>query len=233
MVDQLTLKMRLDGDTSLDNFLDRAATSQLLAAAGQLLAGEGLSLFMWGPDGVGKSHFLQAISRAAGVEALYLPLAEVLQYPAETVLEGGADSRLVLVDDVHLVAARADWQEGLFHLFNRLKETGVSQLYSASSAPAGMDDMLPDLRSRWSGLPVYHMPAYSEIELGQLLRFRAARRGLKLSDDVVNYIMSRAPRSAPALMHLLERLDQAALARSRPITIPLLVELRLLSTDRS
>ena len=79
---------------------------------------------------------------------------------------------------------------------------------------------------------MYQMPAYSESELGDLLKFRAARRGLKLSDEVVSYILNRAPRSAPPLMQLLERLDQASLSRSRPITIPLLAELRLWSTGQ-
>ncbi|MGB0765769.1 MAG: HdaA/DnaA family protein [Luminiphilus sp.] len=55
---------------------------------------------------------------------------------------------------------------------------------------------------------------------------------MKLSDEVVSYILNRAPRSAPPLMQLLERLDQASLSRSRPITIPLLAELRLWSTDQ-
>lgn len=232
VVDQLTLKMRLDSDISLDNFHVRPGTSELMAAVRGSQAGAFPSFFLWGNEGVGKSHFLQGVSRAAGVDAVYLPLSELLPYPPEAVLDGLLQASLVVVDDVHVAAASADWQQQLFHLFNRLKDTGIAQCYSANKAPAGMADMLPDLRSRWSALPVYQMPAFSEDELGDLLKFRAARRGLKLSDEVVSYILNRAPRSAPPLMQLLERLDQASLSRSRPITIPLLAELRLWSTDQ-
>lgn len=232
MSDQLTLRMRVDGDASLDNFRVRATLQLLEAKILDLQAGKGESLFLWGPEGVGKSHLLQAISRSLGSQALYLPFSEIIQFPADAVLDGVAQSQVVLFDDVHLVSGRADWQEGLFHTYNRLKTGDILQIYSARQAPAAMVDVLPDLRSRWSELTVYHMPAYSESELGALLRFRAARRGLKLSDEVVSYILARAPRSASALMALLENLDQAAMAQGRSITIPLLNELKLLSMDR-
>ena len=232
MSDQLTLRMRVDRDASLDNFRVRASLQLLEAKVLDLLSGRGEALFLWGPEGVGKSHLLQAISRSLGAQALYLPLSEIIQFPADAVLDGVSESRVVLFDDVHLVSGRPDWQEALFHTYNRLKTGDVLQIYSATKAPAGMVDILPDLRSRWSELGVYHMPAYSEAELGEVLRFRAGRRGLKLSDEVVSYILARAPRSTSALMVLLEKLDQAAMAQGRSITIPLLNELKLLSMDR-
>ena len=176
VVDQLTLKMRLDSDISLDNFHVRPGTSELMAAVGAPRR-EPSVFFLWGNEGVGKSHFLQGVSRAAGVDAVYLPLSELLPYPPEAVLDGLLQAGLVVVDDVHVATASADWQQQLFHLFNRLKDTGIARCYSANRAPAGMADMLPDLRSRWSALPVYQMPAFSEDELGDLLKFRAARRG--------------------------------------------------------
>ncbi len=232
VVDQLPLKISFDSDLNLDNFQSRPDLLQLLTEVDALLAGAGQSLFLWGPLGAGKSHLLQGISRAIGPRALYLPMTELLQYPPEAVLEGVATSDAVLIDDVQLTLDRDDWQEALFHSFNRLKAAGIPQIYSGLAPPAQMTEVLPDLRSRWGELVVYHLPALSEHELGELLQFRALQRGLKLSNEVVHYILSRAPRGTEALMALLDELDDAALARGRPITIPLLAELRLWSGDR-
>ncbi|MDG1065082.1 MAG: DnaA regulatory inactivator Hda [Luminiphilus sp.] len=232
MVDQLPLKIPLDHDLNLDNFQRRRDLLQLLTGVDALLGGADQSLFLWGPTGTGKSHLLQGISRAIGTRALYLPMTELLQYAPEAVLEGVVTCEAVLVDDIQLIVGREDWQEALFHTFNRLKAAGIPQVYSGLAPPAQMTQVLPDLRSRWGELMVYHLPAFSESELSELLQFRASQRGLKISNEVVQYILHRAPRSTSALMALLDELDHAALARSRPITIPLLAELKLWSPDR-
>jgi DnaA-homolog protein len=232
VVDQLPLKIPVDNDLSLDNFQPRPALLELLTEVDALLGGTGQSLFLWGATGAGKSHLLQGISRAMGARALYLPMSELYQYPPEAVLEGIVTCEAVLVDDIQLIADSGVWQEALFHNFNRLKAAGIPQLYSGLAPPAQMTKVLPDLRSRWGELIIYHLPGFTEDELGALLQFRASQRGLKLSSEVVQYILSRAPRSSSALMALLDELDHAALARGRPITIPLLAELRVWSPDR-
>ena len=214
------------------NFQPRRDLLQLLTGVDALLGGADQSLFLWGPTGTGKSHLLQGISRAIGARALYLPMTELLQYPPEAVLDGVVTCEAVLVDDIQLIVGREDWQEALFHSFNRLKAAGIPQVYSGLAPPAQMTQILPDLRSRWGELVVYQLPAFSESELSDLLQFRASQRGLKIADEVAQYILNRAPRSTAALMALLDELDHASLARSRPITIPLLAELNLWSPDR-
>ena len=232
VVDQLPLKIPLDNDLNLNNFQPRRDLLQLLTGVDALLGGADQSLFLWGPTGTGKSHLLQGISRAIGARALYLPMTELLQYPPEAVLDGVVTSEAVLVDDIQLIVGREDWQEALFHSFNRLKAAGIPQVYSGLAPPAQMTQILPDLRSRWGELVVYQLPAFSESELSDLLQFRASQRGLKIADEVAQYILNRAPRSTAALMALLDELDHASLARSRAITIPLLAELNLWSPDR-
>ena len=124
-----------------------------------------------------------------------------------------------------------DWQEALFHLFNRRRDAGLALLFSADRVPSELVTLLPDLRSRLGSLTVFHLPKQTDQELAEMLRFRAARRGLLMSDEVVNYVMTRVERSAKSLIMLLDRIDTAALAQARPVTIPLINELRLLSRD--
>ena len=102
-------------------------------------------------------------------------------------------------------------------------------LFAASGAPATYVELLPDLSSRLGSQPVFQLPRLDEEDLGRLLQFRAQQRGLILTDEVVAYILGRAPRSPSELITLLDQLDREALARGRAITVPLINQLKLLS----
>jgi DnaA family protein len=56
------------------------------------------------------------------------------------------------------------------------------------------------------------------------LRAQAARRGLRLPDEVLAYLLSRMPRDLPSLNAILEALDRYSLATKRPVTLPLVRE---------
>ena len=233
---QLALAIPMDDAATLDNLFPRAALRPVLGALSQALGAgapnELRGLYIWGPEGVGKSHLAQALCQRINGDVRYLPLAELAGFPSDAVLEGCAQADLVLFDDLALIASDGVWQESLFHLFNQRRAAGLPMVFTADRAPSGFGSMLPDLRSRLSALAVFHVPAASDDELIEILKFRAKQRGLTLSDDVCRYITSRAPRRIDALISLLDQLDEASLARGRAVTIPLITELKLLSTDR-
>jgi DnaA family protein len=54
------------------------------------------------------------------------------------------------------------------------------------------------------------------------LRREADRRGVMLSDEVMDYLMTRFSRDMASLMGLLDRLDSFSLAEHRAVTVPLL-----------
>ena len=54
------------------------------------------------------------------------------------------------------------------------------------------------------------------------LRREADRRGVFLSDEVMDYLLTRFARDLKNLMRLLDRLDDFSLATQRAITVPLL-----------
>ncbi|MCZ7167078.1 DnaA ATPase domain-containing protein, partial [Salmonella enterica] len=79
-----------------------------------------------GKDGVGRTHLLQAAClrfEQMGEPAVYLPLAELLDRGIG-ILDNLEQYELVCLDDLQAVAGRADWEEALFHLFNRLRDSG-------------------------------------------------------------------------------------------------------------
>ena len=65
---------------------------------------------------------------------------------------------------------------------------------------------------------------YAEEELREILKFRAARRGLELPDAVQDYLMTRTRRSPGDLLATLARLDAASLRAKRALTVPFVRE---------
>lgn len=218
---QLTLPVNLRDEATLGNFLPQPGSEALMGALQQQLAAGGESvIYLHGGEGSGKSHLLQAACHRAGSGALYLPLADLVEYSPEEVLAGVAEMRLICLDDLDAIAGNKTWEMALFSLYNRARETGASLLLAAASAPRVIALQLEDLRSRLSWGVVYHLPPCDDGRKVAILQYRARRRGLTLPDEVASYLVSRAPRSLDTLLQLLDRLDQASLEHKRALSIP-------------
>ena len=79
-----------------------------------------------------------------------------------------------------------------------------------------------DLRTRLGWGHVFALQPLDEAAARATLRREADRRGIFLSDDVMDHLLTRFPRDLSHLMGLLDRLDAFALSRSRAVTVPLL-----------
>jgi DnaA family protein len=218
---QLTLPVQLRDEATLENFQATPAVQPLLGALRGLItpAGEDM-IFLHGADGSGKTHLLQACCHLAGARALYLPLAELLQYPPDEVLQGVETLDLVCLDDVDSVLGNDSWELALFNLYNRALQQNCKLLIAANAAPRALAVDLADLRSRLSWGVVFQLASADDEGKAAILQFRASRRGLSLSPEVATYIVSRAPRSMGLLLNLLDTLDQASLAEQRSLSIP-------------
>lgn len=227
---QLPLGVRLRDDATFANYYPGANAAALgyVERLCEAEAGWAESLiYLWGGDGVGRSHLLQAAClrfEQRGEQAVYLPLAEVADYGPE-LLDNLEQCELVCLDDLDAVAGRADWEEALFHLFNRLRDSGRRLLLAAAASPRELPVQLPDLQSRLTLALVFQLQALSDEDKLRALQLRASRRGLHLTDEVGRFILTRGTRSMSALFELLERLDQASLQAQRKLTIPFLKEI--------
>lgn len=179
-------------------------------------------LYLYGQPGTGRTHLLQAACRLCGERgepAVYLPLDRTSELePA--MLDGLEAMALIALDGLDAIAGQAAWEEALFHLYNRVIEGPGRLLMSASVRPGDLPVSLPDLRSRlgW-GLIHRLLPLPEEAALEALER-RALARGLELPAETGHYLISRYPRDAASLFALLDRLDKAALAAQRRLTVP-------------
>lgn len=222
---QLPLEVHLRDDATLDNFLALPKVQPLVSALQNQLEPEGEAvIYLYGSAGAGKSHLLQASCHVDAAETLYLPLAELRQFPARDVLQGVEWLNRVCIDDIHAVLGDASWELALFNLYNSARQHGCRLVVAGDAAPRVLAVNLADLRSRLSWGIVYQMTPGDDDDKAAILQFRASRRGLSLSSGVASYIVRRAPRAMDQLLEVLDQLDKASLVQQRALSIPFVKE---------
>ena len=219
---QLPLDIKLNDSSRFDNF--HGGPNQELKQVLRRCAdgSEREAVFFWGKSGSGKTHLLQAACREAGERghaAAYLPLHRNAEIPVR-ILDGFENLSLVCMDDIQAVAGLPEWEEAIFHLFNRLRERQLPFVATADCPPSGLALQLTDLVSRLGWGLVYPMQPLDDQARLELLQLRARGRGLELPEETGRFLLSRYPRDLPALCALLDRLDHASLAAQRRLTIP-------------
>jgi DnaA family protein len=214
-VKQLALGVGLRADAVFESFAP-GLNVELIAA----LRGPGAApLWLWGSEGSGKTHLLQAVCAAAGTAAGYFPLEWSLALPPAA-LAGFENCRVLCLDDVDAIAGHPEWEQALFRLFNEAGELGTRLIFAAGAAPRGVDWSLEDWRSRAAACVVYQLRDLDDAGRIEALRLRAAQRGLHLPPETADYLLRRMPRDLPSLFKILDHLDEASLIAQRRLTVP-------------
>jgi DnaA family protein len=223
---QLTLGLSLKDEATFANFY-AGNNAEIVTSLKAVASGQGERIiYLCGARGEGCSHLLQACCHHAHQHQLgsaYLPLENLLTLTPE-VLNGFEAMSLVCIDDLHKIAGRPDWEEAVFHLFNRVYDAGGRIIIAAQDLPKAIELALADLVSRLSWGIVYQLHSLSDTDKIAVLIMRAHRRGISLSDEVGKYILTHCPRHMGTLFAALDALDKASLAAQRRLTIPFVKE---------
>ncbi|HID49852.1 MAG TPA: DnaA regulatory inactivator Hda [Chromatiales bacterium] len=220
---QLTLGIGLRDSATFASFLSDGNELVVRALQDEAEA----MVYLWGPTGSGRTHLLQALCHQAvhrGAPPAYLPLRDLVSL-SPAMLEGLEQQAVIGIDDVQAVAGTPQWEEALFHLYNRVRGAGHRLVVSGDAAPHGLGLALPDLVTRLGWGPVFRLAPLDDAGKRRALQLRAQSRGMELSDEVAAYLLRRSPRDMASLFALLERLDQASLAAQRKLTIPFVRQL--------
>jgi DnaA family protein len=191
---QFVLDLAPPAEPDFDNFV-AGPNAEALAAVKALAAREESIVYLWGEAGSGRTHLLRAALRA--------------------------NPRLFTADDVEALDAAA--QQRLFIAINAARG-GEAPVLAAGRTPPLQLALREDLRTRLGWGLVYQLKPLSDADKAVHLRAEAARRGLRLSEEVVGYLLTRLPRDLPNLNSVLDGLDRYSLATRRPVTLPLVRE---------
>ncbi len=220
---QLALRVGLRDGITFDNFLPDGNEPLLH----QLREGQEPFIYLWGGPGSGKSHLLHALCQAAnqnGITAVHLGLSEHRLLDV-AMLDGLEHYAVVTIDDIDAIGGEQQWEEALFHLYNRIRDSGTRLVVTATNPPGSAGFHLPDLISRLGGGPVYQLHPLDDNGKTAALQLRARRRGMELPDDVAAYLLKHSTRDLRGLFALLDEFDQATLTAKRRLTLPFVREL--------
>ena len=193
---QIPLDIAPAADPSFDNFI-AGPNAEALARVRALAEGELAEtvLYLWGAAGSGRTHLLRSAQKRA--------------------------PQLVIVDDVDTLDA--EQQHALFMAINTARDGGSPVLAAGLRPPAKLG-LREDVRTRLAWGLVYELRPLLDEDKIRHLKAEAERRGMRLPDEVVNYLLARLPRSLATLRAVLERLDRHSLAQQRLVTIPFVRE---------
>jgi DnaA family protein len=224
MTGQLPLALRWPPQQRFETFLvggNGVVVDRLRAAAG---GDDDAWLHVAGAAGSGRTHLLIAACAAAntaGRSAQYLSPGSLASARAAAI-RGFGGSDLLAIDDLDSIAGDDAAEHALFDLYNRCRAERSTLIFAARSAPTQSTLRLADLVSRLSACTQLALKPLDEAQRREVLRERAAQRGIDLDEAVLDWLFAREKRDLRSLVDTLDRIDVAALAAQRRVTVPFL-----------
>lgn len=179
-------------------------------------------IFLWGKSGTGRSHLLMASCNSTGkykLKSAYLNLRDMISEGPQ-VLENFEHMSLLCLDDIDAVLGMKDWEEAIFHCFNKLTATKGNLIITANASPFSLDFILPDLKSRLSSCLIFHIKPLNDDQKIQALILRSKKRGIYLPVITAKFLLNNYERDLGFLLSILEKLIAATLQEKRALTIP-------------
>lgn len=177
-------------------------------------------LFIYGNSGLGKTHLLLAIGHAVQEKHPEMNIAFVKGEGftielVKAIKEGKTEEfrnkfrtvDLLLIDDIQFIAGKQSTQNEFFHTFNDLYEAEQQIVICSDRPPIEMSLLDDRLRTRFEGgLMVDITPPDYETRIA-ILRDKAAKTGLVLSDETLSYIANKVKANVRQLEGVVKKLE--------------------------
>lgn len=233
---QLPLRFELRENLRFDTFVSGAngALCARLRGLGDQFSGttesqtetQGVTLWLYGIAGSGKTHLLQAtvaeLAEKGAQTVAYLPARQIATKDAVAALEGSERYTLLCIDDVDCWVGVAAVEQELVRRYQERRQAGSHLLLTASRPPVEYAMAFADWASRARGAEVFRVAELSDDDKLQVLEARASRLGLIFTGATATYLLRHGPRSLPAMLEVLVEVDKLAMAEQRKLTVPLL-----------
>lgn len=176
-------------------------------------------LFIYGGVGLGKTHLMHAVGNKLlndnpRLKILYVTsekftndyVAAVSQKRMDEFKKMYRTVDMLLVDDVQFIAGKEQTQEEFFHTFNELRDKGKQIILTADRLPKDIPAIEQRLVSRFEwGMIADMQPPALETRIA-ILQTKMAKKGVVLSDDILNFIAENVVNNIRELEGALNRL---------------------------
>lgn len=188
-------------------------------------------LFIYGGVGLGKTHLLNAIGNHVAEQTdLRIAYLTTEQFTNEVINSIRYDKMMdlrkryrhidmLMIDDIQFLAGKERTQEEFFHTFNALYEAHKQIVLSSDRFPKDMPDIEERLRSRFEwGLIADLQPPDVETRIA-ILRKKSEDEGVKLPEDVIQFLSTTMKSNIRELEGSLVRLGAYASLTGQVITL--------------
>lgn len=190
-------------------------------------------LFIYGGVGLGKTHLLNAIgNHVAEQRDLRIAYLTTEQFTNEVINSIRYDKMMdlrkryrhidmLMIDDIQFLVGKERTQEEFFHTFNALYEGHKQIVLSSDRFPKDMPDIEERLRSRFEwGLIADLQPPDVETRIA-ILRKKSEDEGVKLPEDVIQFLSTTMKSNIRELEGSLVRLGAYASLTGQVINLDL------------
>ncbi len=199
---------------TLENFVVGESNRIAHSACGQMCeAGSLRVLFLHAACGLGKTHLLRGVCekvrRQAGApEVVYMTAETFLNSFIASVRDGKVERfqarfrgvNTLCLDDVQILSGKTKTQRQVLLVIEQVLGSGGRVVLASDSHPGEMTAISRALASRFVAGPVVRIDPPGRDMKSRLIRTRAQRRGLALSDAGVELIAERATGTLPGGM---------------------------------
>ena len=176
-------------------------------------------LFIYGDSGLGKTHLLAAIvnhmkKNSPHLRIVYKKSEDFINELIQSISTGSTVSfkekyrkaDVLLIDDIQFIAGKESTQEEFFHTFSALYEANKQIILTSDRPPREIQPLEDRLRTRFEGSCIADVqPPSLELRLA-IIRKKSADMGIKLDDDLINYMAERLQNNIRQIEGVLKRI---------------------------
>ncbi|NOQ37226.1 MAG: DnaA regulatory inactivator Hda [Methylococcaceae bacterium] len=224
---QFPLQFEFQANQGFNTFFP-ASNQEIMTELQELVSGAGeQQIFLYGEDGFGKSHLLQACCQLAhkkGMSPFYYPFNKK-NLPTLSMFEGLEEVELVCFDNVSEITGDLDWEQTFLNFLNQHLENNNRLVLAARSHPQDIAVKLPDLKNCLNAGLALKLEPLEETEIVEALIYKASYMGITISRKVGHFLVTHYASDMPSMWVLLGQLDKATLSAQRKLTIPFLKQI--------
>lgn len=233
--DPMITESTLNPQYTFENFVVGPNNQYAHAAAYSVSQAPGTQvnpLFIYGSTGLGKTHLLQAIGHYIKREKPYLKVLFVSTQNFISEFINAIRNRtqesfqikyrhvdLLLIDDIQFIENKEETQNEFFNVFNSLHENKKQIVISSDRPPKQIATLADRLRTRFEWGMIIDIQAPNLETREAILRNKAEKEKLIISDEAFSYIARRIKSNIRALESAVSKLKMISMFSGSEITI--------------
>ncbi len=176
-------------------------------------------LFIHGACGLGKTHLLQGLCKKfiehhptkrwmymTGEEFTNDFLSSLRANKLDTFRRRLRDLDLLVIDDVHFLGGKKATQEEFLHTFNAIEAMGRQVVMASDNHPKMIEAIGESLINRFVSGMVVRVDPPNQATRRDILKSLCARSGIKLGDEVIDWVARRVTQNVRELEGAITRI---------------------------